>query len=159
MIVRPAQSGDAGAMATLLNRIIAIGGTTAHETPFTPADIIAHYISGPDTICCHLAEAAGALAGFQAVGRHAGLPEGWGDIGTFVAPGQQRGGIGAALFAASLAACRAAGLIALNATIRADNLPGLGYYARRGFADYDHDPGFALKDGRVVGRVSRRFDL
>ena len=51
------------------------------------------------------------------------------------------------------------GIITLNATIRADNVPGLGYYARRGFIDYGSDPAWALDDGRVVGRVNKRFDL
>lgn len=145
-------------MTALLNRIIAIGGTTAHETPFTPEAVARHYIAGDEPICCHIAVAAG-LIGFQSVGRNTALPEGWGDIGTFVDPDRQRSGAGAALFAATLVAARTAGLRVLNATIRADNAPGLGYYARRGFADYATDPGFALKSGRVVGRVSRRFDL
>jgi len=76
-----------------------------------------------------------------------------------VQPGSQARGIGAALFAASVAAARAAGLRVLNATIRADNVPGLAYYARRGFVDYATDPEWALADGRKVGKVSRRFDL
>lgn len=158
MIVRPARPEDAPAMVALLNRIIAIGGTTAHETPFTAAAVVQHYIKGEEPICCHVALDAG-LVGFQSVGRNPALPAGWGDIGTFVDPDRQRGGAGAALFAATVAAARAAGLRVLNATIRADNAPGLGYYARRGFTEYATDPGFALKDGRVVGRVSRRFDL
>ena len=158
MILRPARPEDAPAMADLLNRIIVIGGTTAHEQPFSPAMIDHHYISGAATICCHLAEDQG-LIGFQAVETHPALPAGWGDIGTFVDPARQRSGAGAALFAVTVAACRAVGLRAINATIRADNAPGLGYYARRGFVDYARDPGFALRDGRVVGRISRRFDL
>lgn len=46
-----------------------------------------------------------------------------------------------------------------EAKIRADNRPGLAYYARLGFADYSADPGWALKSGVVVGRVSRRLEL
>lgn len=158
MIVRPAMPGDAAAMADLLNRIIAIGGTTAHERPFSAQDIDHHYISGALVICCHVAEDQG-LIGFQSVESHAALPQGWGDIGTFVDPARQRSGAGAALFAATQTACRAAGLVAINATIRADNAPGLGYYARRGFVDHATDPAFALSDGRVVGRISRHFLL
>ena len=149
MNLRPATPADAPAMADLLNRIIAIGGTTAHEH---------HYISGESVVCCHLAEDAAGLIGFQAVEHYPGRA-GWGDIGSFVDPDRQRSGAGAALFAATEAACRAAGLVAINATIRADNAPGLGYYARRGFVDYAQDPEYALKSGRIVGRISRRFDL
>ena len=58
-----------------------------------------------------------------------------------------------------MTAARGAGVTVLNATIRADNAPGLGYYARRGFVDYAEDPDFRLKSGARVGRVSRRFDL
>lgn len=159
LTVRPALPSDAGAMAMLLNRIIEIGGTTAHEEPFTPAQILTHYIDGPHTLTCYVALDDDQLVGFQATERHEGLPEGWSDIGTFVLPGIQRGGIGSALFAATKAAARAAGIATINATIRADNKSGLGYYARAGFKDYAHDPDFSLKDGTRVGRVSRRFDL
>lgn len=98
MILRPATVQDAPAMADLLNRIIAIGGTTAHETPFTPQQILHHYIEGAEPICCHLAEDAQGLIGFQSVGHHPDLPAAWGDIGTFVSPDRQRSGAGAALF-------------------------------------------------------------
>ena len=146
-------------MAALLNHIIAIAGTTAHEAPFAPEAIIAHYIQGDEPICCHLAEDEQGLIGFQSVGHNAALPEGWGDIGTFVAPDRQRSGAGQALFAVTVTAARGAGVKVLNATIRADNAPGLGYYARRGFVDYAEDPDFRLKSGARVGRISRRFDL
>jgi GNAT superfamily N-acetyltransferase len=158
VIVRPATPADVAAMTALLNRIIALGGTTAHEAPFAEGQVQHHYVDGPDLICGFVAEAEGLL-GFQAVGLNPALPAGWGDIGTFVTPDCQRSGAGAALFAATCAASRAAGLVALNATIRADNLPGLGFYARRGFVDYAQDPDYALKSGQVVGRISRRFDL
>ncbi len=159
MIVRNAAPGDAGAMAALLNAIIVLGGTTAHQHPKTEAQVRADYIDGPEALTCVVAEEDGRVIGFQAVGVWPGLPEGWGDIGTFVAPGVQAKGTGAALFAATCAAVREKGLATLNATIRADNVPGLAYYGRIGFVDYAHDPDWALEDGRKVGRVSRRFDL
>lgn len=160
MIVRPAAAADAGPLAALINAIIRIGGTTAHEVPFTPEAFAAHYISGPGVICCHIALGPqGAALGFQALDRHPGLPAGWGDIGTFVAPGLRRSGAGAALFAATRAFAAAHGIAVINATIRADNAPGLGYYARRGFVDYATDPDYRLKDGSRVGRIHKRFDL
>ncbi|GAB1365013.1 GNAT family protein [Rhodobacter sp.] len=159
MIIRPATPSDAAAMTALQNAIIAIGGTTAHQHPKSAAKVQADYIDGPAVVSCVVAETEGRIIGFQSVGLSAALPDGWGDIGTFVAPGLQAKGIGGALFAASAAAARTAGLKVLNATIRADNAPGLAYYRRIGFADYAHDPDWALEDGRKVGRVSRRFDL
>ena len=159
MILRPATPADAPAMAELLNAIIAIGGTTAHQHPFTADRMVVHYIGGPSVLSCILAEEAGRLLGFQGLERWEGLPDGWADIGTFVAPGLQRGGVGAALMAATLAAARQAGIATINATIRADNAPGLGFYARHGFRDHATDPDWCLDDGTRVGRVSRRLDL
>jgi L-amino acid N-acyltransferase YncA len=159
MKTRPATPADAAAMCALQNAIIAIGGTTAHQHPKTEAQVRADYIDGPGTLSCVVAEAAGQIIGFQSIGENDDLPPGWGDIGTFVSPALQAKGTGAALFAASLAAARAKGLTTLNATIRADNTPGLAYYARIGFIDYAHDPNWALDDGQKVGRISRRFDL
>lgn len=159
MIIRPATSADAGAMADLLNAIIAIGGTTAHQSPKSVEQVRSDYIAGPGTISCFVAESEGLVVGFQALGQWAGLPDGWGDIGTFVAPGLQAKGTGAALFKATREAAKHAGLTVLNATIRADNIPGLAYYTRIGFVDYAHDPEWSLKDGRKTGRISRRLDL
>ncbi len=159
LTVRATLPGDVPALCALQARIIRIGGTTAHEEPYSEEAFARAYLAGPATICCHTVLDGAQPAGFQAVGRHSGLPEGWGDIGTFVDPGLQRGGAGQALFAATCAAARAAGLVALNATIRADNVPGLAYYARIGFRDYGAEPGYALASGRVVGRIHRRFDL
>jgi L-amino acid N-acyltransferase YncA len=159
MIVRNAELADAPDMAVLLNEIIRIGGTTAYEDAVSAEDLRDWYLTGPAAICAHVAEEAGVLLGFQVLGRNPDLPADWGDIGTFVKAGLQRGGIGAALFVATAAAARARGVTTINATIRADNAPGLGYYSRRGFQNYDHDHSFTLKDGRVVGRVSKRFNL
>ncbi|GHC55232.1 GNAT family N-acetyltransferase [Neogemmobacter tilapiae] len=157
MIVRQAQPDDAPAMCDLLNRIITIGGTTAHQNPFTPEQVLHHYIQ--DALTAFVAVEDGRILGFQATDTNPDLPQGWGDIGTFVDPTLQRGGVGAALFDATSTAAKAKGLTTLNATIRADNAPGLGFYSRRGFVDYAQNPDWALKDGCIVGRVSKRFDL
>ncbi|MCB6177713.1 GNAT family N-acetyltransferase [Rhodobacter sp. Har01] len=159
MIIRPATLADAPAMTDLLNRIIAIGGTTAHQHPKPAERVLVDCIDGPHTLTCMVAELDGRVVGFQSVGRNPQLPASTGDIGTFIEPGLQAKGLGAQLFVATLAAARGAGLCDLNATIRADNVPGLAYCARIGFVDCAHDPDWALDDGRVVGRVSRRFVL
>jgi GNAT superfamily N-acetyltransferase len=146
-------------MTALLNAIIAIGGTTAHQHPKTEAKVRHDYIDGPSVLTSVVAEVDGRVIGFQSLDRSDLLPPGWGDIGTFVSPDVQAKGTGAVLFAATVAAARAKGLTTLNATIRADNAPGLAYYSRIGFTDYAQDPDWALDDGRKVGRISRRFDL
>ena len=155
MLIRPATAADAPAMTAILNAIIAIGGTTAHEDPKTEATITADYISGPDVLSCIVAETDAAIIGWQSVGWYHGNPE----IGTFVQPGTQARGIGAHLFALTCATLRSAGITYIIAAIRADNVPGLAYYARIGFRDIAHDPDYALRNGQKVGRITRRHDL
>lgn len=159
MIVRAATVADCPAMCHLLNAIIRKGGTTAFEVAKKPDEVADWYLTGPHALLCHVAEDQGQIIGYQTVSRYGDLPEACGDIGTFVQIGLQRSGTGAALFAATCTAARAAGLTAINATIRADNISGLGYYSRRGFFDYGTEPAFALMDGKIVGRIHKRFDL
>lgn len=156
---RPTTPTDIPALCALQGRIVLIGGTTAREVPLEEAAFAEAYLTGAGVVCCHTAVLDGRPVGFQSVGINPALPAGWGDIGTFVDPDLQGSGSGQVLFAATLAAVRAAGLTTLNATIRADNVPGLAYYARIGFRDYGAEPDYALSTGRVVGRVHRRLDL
>lgn len=159
MIVRAAEAGDVPAMLEVQNAIIRRGGTTAHETEMTAERFIRIYMDAPLAICCFVAEDAGGIIGFQALGIHDGLPDGWAEIGTFVSPDRQRTGAGQALFAATVEVAKARGFAAIDATIRADNVVGLGYYALLGFVDYAADPEYCLSDGTRVGRISKRFDL
>ena len=159
MIIRPATPADAPQMAALQNQIILIGGTTAHQHPRPPAVVAQAYITGADCICCHVAELDGVVVGFQAVGQHPDLPQGQGDIGSSVSVDVQGRGVGQRLFTATRAACLAAGLTRLNATIRADNVPGLAYYRGLGFTPYADDPEFALQNGQIVGRIHHQLDL
>ena len=55
MMIRPATAADAFAMAQILNRIIAIGGTTAHETAKSAQQVRHDYITGPDVLSCVVA--------------------------------------------------------------------------------------------------------
>ena len=158
--VRPTVRADAPALAELLNEIIAAGGTTAYETPFTPEAFAGTHIDGPGVITSMLAEDDdGCPMGFQILLASDKLGPGWGDIGTFARRGATTRGIGSALFAATKAAAIAAGLTTLNATIRADNSGGLAFYARMGFVDYAVARAVPLADGTPVDRIARRFDL
>jgi len=159
MIVRQAKLADVAEMMAIHAEIIAIGGTTSYLTPFDRDGFVMNYLAKPDTICCHVAVDSQGVIGFQSLGVWPGLPDGWADIGTFVRPGLQRSGVGGPLMAATVLAAKEAGVLMINAAIRADNAPGLGYYTRRGFVEYARQPGYALADGRVVGRVLMRFDL
>ncbi len=155
MIIRPATASDAFAMTRVLNQIIAIGGTTAHETPKSAQQVLDDYVTGPDVLSSVVTLVEDRLIGWQSVGR-------WQDeahIGTFVAPDVQAKGAGAAMFALTCDTVQKAGVPYLVASIRADNEPGLRYYARMGFTDFASEPHFALSTGQIVGRIHRRFDV
>lgn len=159
ILVRPATWSDAPALTTILNAIIEKGGTTAHQHRFSETRFTDDYLTGPAAIACHVAEIDGRTVGFQVLGYWPGLPEGWSDIGTFLNEDARGTGAGNALFQVTSAVAKDLGHVAINATIRADNHLGLGYYRRLGFVEYAQDPDWALDAGRRVGRVSMRIDL
>lgn len=160
LTVRPVAADDAAELADLLNAVIAAGGTTALQDPYTPEALDAAYLTGPNVHCCFVAEDEdGTLLGFQTLGRYPGLPEDVGDIGTFARIGGTQRGIGSALFAATAKRATELGLTAINATIRGDNTGGLAFYTKQGFVDHGVTEGVALKDGTPVDRVHKRFAL
>lgn len=157
--IRPVAAADAAELAELLNAIIARGGTTAWETPFTPDHLRDAYLIGPTVHCCFVADGDGVLLGFQTLGTQGFLPPEIGDIATFARVGGTQAGVGTALFAATKARARELGLAAINATIRADNTGGLAFYSRMGFIDHEVVPAVPLKDGTPVDRIRKRFLL
>lgn len=155
MIIRPASSADAADMARVLNAVIAVGGTTAHQTAMSVAEVRQFFVDGPEVFSSVVFEEADRSVGWQSVGQWMGDPH----IGSFVQPGLQARGAGARMFALTCDILRARGIGYIIASIRSDNVPGLAYYARIGFRDIAEDPDFTLADGQRVGRVHRRFDL
>ena len=158
-IIRDARADDAPGLCDLLNAIVRAGGTTARLQEMTLPEFEDWYISGAHVPCCQVAVAAEVRLGFQGLSVNKLLPPDWVDIGTFTQQGSAVRGVGTALFAATRARAAARGYRVINATIRADNVPGLAYYAKMGFRDYKVDTGVPLADGRLVDRISRRFDL
>tara|TARA_R110002167_G_scaffold359939_1_gene577067 strand:+ start:90564 stop:91055 length:492 start_codon:yes stop_codon:yes gene_type:complete len=156
--VRPAVNGDAAQMVTLLNAIIAVGGTTAHQTPLDIAAMRAHYIAPPTLICCHVAISNGRLSGFQFLGWD-NSRDGWAIIASFVTPDRAQMGIGQKLFSATRFAAKAAHVKTIDATIRADNMSGLKYYSGLGFDDYDTLSLVPLHGGTPIDRIRKQFDL
>jgi L-amino acid N-acyltransferase YncA len=161
LTVRPVRPEDAAELAELLNAIIARGGTTALQLPYTPDALADAYLTGGQVLCCFVAvdSETGRIEGFQTLGRLDSLPGDIGDIGTFARVGGTRRGVGSALFAATCARARELGLTAINAVIRADNFGGLAFYTRQGFVDYDVARAVPLADGRAVDRIIKRFPL
>ena len=163
MIIRQAKQSDAADMVAVLNPIIAAGDTTAHQTAFDAARMHGHYIAPPYLVCCTVAELDGTVIGFQSLNWPSNpddpMPEGWAVIASFVAPAAAGKGVGQKLFAHTRAAATAASVATIDATIRADNVPGLRYYTALGFTDYDRLKNIPLGDGRPVDRIRKRFDL
>ena len=96
--VREAVRGDASQMVLLLNDIIQVGGSTAHQTNFDEDKMINHYLARAGQISCQVAITNGRLSGFQSLMRpdHANdpMPDGWGIIASFVALEKSGLGIG-----------------------------------------------------------------
>lgn len=157
--VRDARRDDAAGLCAVLNVIIRAGGTTALQDQLSVPQFDDWFISGRYVRACQVAVAGEERLGFQQLSNFYPLPQGWVDIGTFTRRENPVRGVGAALFAATRARATALGYQVINATIRADNAPGLAYYARMGFRDYRVDAGIPLADGRPVDRINRRFDL
>ncbi|MEM1428936.1 MAG: GNAT family N-acetyltransferase [Pseudomonadota bacterium] len=154
LTVRPMAVDDVPGCLRIVNHIIAVGGTTAYEAPFTEAEFEAHYLHEPPI--SHVALLGRAVVGFQAV---FDVGDGLYSIGSFTDRQQPVRGAGRALFDATLAACRARGGVAILAKITADNVPGLAYYTRMGFADWQVWPGDAARNGKPVDRVVKRYPL
>lgn len=158
--VRPMQAGDVPQACEILNDIIRIGGTTAFETEMNEARFADIYLLADDLICCHVVlDAAGQVAGFQWIGRNPNLPDDCADIATFARRDPALRGAGRALVAVTKQAALARGYARINATIRADNVPGLGYYSKMGFVDFSVAKAVPLKDGTPVDRISKRLAL
>jgi len=150
---------DVPAACAILNAIIAQGGTTAYEAPFDEAGFAAKHLGGDCLSCLVVEDGAGDVAGFQWLGTHKNLPASCGNIATFTRRDPPLKGAGRALMEETRKAALAAGLSQINATIRADNVPGIGFYTAMGFADHSVTPGVALADGTPVDRVHKRLDL
>lgn len=159
MIIRQATPADGDEMTTLLNAIIAKGGTTAHETPYDREKMIADYIAAKRKISCHVADINGVV-GFQFLAwPKRPIDDGWAIIASFVADGTAGKGVGKKLFEATRATAKTAGIKTIDATIRADNTSGLGDYGAMGFIEYNRLSDLPLKDGTLVDRIQKRFDL
>jgi L-amino acid N-acyltransferase YncA len=156
--IRPARPGDVPPMCDLLNAIILAGGTTAFETPFTATGFADYFFRSQIHISCLVAEGQGGeILGFQMLAFHEKLPDDWGDIATFARADSRALGVGKALFSGTVELAGKYGLVAINATIRADNAGGLAYYDRLGFVTWNIDKSVPLRNGHPVDRISKRY--
>ena len=158
ILVRDARHDDVAALTKLLNQIIDRGGTTAYQTPLSEPEFETKFLTTPTRMACFVACLEdGTQLGFQHLQSHTKLPDDWGDIATFARIDSPVRGVGTTLFEATKQAAAAEGHHAINATIRADNVPGLGYYTKMGFVDYSVAQAVPLSDGTLVDRISKKY--
>jgi len=159
--VRAMRQSDVPEALEVLNRIIAIGGTTAHETPFDAKTFAHEFLNGTHVLATFSAlDPLGHVAGFQMLSHWDELASDVVDIATFARPAPDKlPGVGRALFAESRRKARTLGFDMIQAVIRGDNVQGLGYYSALGFVDVAQRRGVPLKDGTKVDRIEKRYML
>ena len=154
-IARPMAADDVAACVAIVNHIIALGGTTAYEEPYSQQDFHDHYLVEPPVT--NVVTQDGRVVGFQAA---FDVGDGLYSIGSFtdrVAPVK---GAGKVIFDKTLADCRARGGQAILAKITSDNTGGLAFYSRMGFVDWKTIPNdHTRKDGTQVDRIIKRLEL
>lgn len=154
LVARPLIEADLEPLRAILNAIIAAGGTTAYEDPFSPEAFRAYALDGPAVAITHTVRQGDRPIGFQTLARDPRLPGDWLSIASFTRRTPPVPGAGRTLFAATAAWARARGVAAIDATIRADNAGGLAFYRSLGFTDYHRHPAVPLKDGTPVDRIA-----
>ncbi len=160
LTIRPAVDADTEGMRTLLNEIIRVGGTTAITNELSIDEMREWFISGENVVSCFVAiDSDGTVVGFQSLSTYGVVPAGWVDIATFVSRSRHKSGVGSALFARTREAAAKLGFAAINASIRVDNVGGLAYYSRMGFATYLVEDGDPQAQDRAFNRIHKRFDL
>ena len=155
LIARAMTADDVPACVAIVNHIIALGGTTAYEEPYSEQDFHDHYLVEPPVT--NVVTQDGRVVGFQAA---FDVGDGLYSIGSFtdrVAPVK---GAGKVIFGKTLADCRARGGEAILAKITSDNIGGLAFYSRMGFVDWKTIPNdHTRKDGTQVDRIIKRLEL
>ncbi len=143
IVVRSARNSDTQQMSRLLNRLVALGGSTAHLLPFDEDRIRTTFVESKFSICCFVAIEEETMVGFQALEwadpNWSGpdpLSADWAIIATYVASNRHGKGIGRKLFASTRFTAKAANVKRIDATIRRENLGGQAYYQSIGFTDY-----------------------
>lgn len=159
MIVRRATLADRDALTAILNKIIAIGGTTAYEEPLEPSYFDRFINSSDPKVFLLVAEADGVVVGMQWMEPLNPPNDHLGGIATFAQPETTQRGIGSGLIAVTKAESVAAGYTGIEAKIRADNTGGIAYYSKMGFEDHAVTRGVPLNDGTPVDRVHKRLTL
>ena len=138
LTTRPARPADATQMTELLNDIIAIGGTTAHEEPFDPDGMLHVYIIPERHISTFVAELDGAIVGFASL-HETPVPHRPTAVGRITAiavlPDTRGTGAGRALVKAAEAYFVAKGIARLEVTSGENHAAAHPFYRHLGYMD------------------------
>lgn len=152
LLIRRATAADAGAVAGVLNAVIAEGGLTIFDRPFSEADEVAFIASrGPRSVV-YVAEREGTLVGVQSVDLFSPWVARLGDVatmGTWLLADARGQGIGSKLTRVSVEFARMRAYRTIRIQVLAHNHRALGFYRRLGFVEL----GVAREHVRVNGRV------
>lgn len=153
--VRNMIRADIHACVSIINHIISLGGSTAHEDAFDDAGFADHYMDEPDV--ANVVTHDGRVVGFQAAFE---VETGVYSIGSFTDQQNPVRGAGAAVFAKTQTDCRKLAGTSIIAKITSDNTGGLSYYSKMGFRPDTIWPAhFTRADGTTVDRIVKRFPL
>jgi len=155
LMVRKMTSTDVPDCTAIINHIIAIGGTTAYEEPYTEQAFGNHYIE--DAATFNVALSNSRIVGFQSTFE---IKRGVYSIGTFTDQKNPVRGAGKALTDKTKADCRTLNGHSILAKITSDNSGGLTFYSKMGFLDemvVEND--LTRKNGATVDRIIKRFVL
>ena len=162
--IREVSETDAGSLASLLNRIIRVGGYTIMAGPIASEDQQAFIRSFPRHGVFRVAvdQETGALVGAQDVMPLAAGTQALrhvGEISTFVDLSFRGKGIGRRLSEVTFDAARRKGFRKLRATIRADNPGAIAFYHSIGFETIGIAKAHAWVEGRYVDEVIAETSL
>lgn len=155
LVTRPLTRADIPACAIIINHIIAQGGSTAYEDPFSNERLGEYYID--DAATANVVLSDGRIVGFQSSFE---VETSVYSIGSFTDQKNPVRGAGAALTEKTIADCRTLGGHSIIAKITSDNTGGLAFYSKMGFQDEtvlknDH----TRSDGTIVDRIIKRLVL
>ena len=137
--IRAAEPADAEAVAGILNAAIEAGVYTVFDTPFSVDQERSFIESFPErgVFLVAIRQPGRQLVGFQSMEPFAAYTHAFDHVavlGTYVAAGQRRQGVAAALFAATFEAARRKQFEKIFTFVRADNQAALAAYRKHGFS-------------------------
>ena len=161
--IRAGSVEDAAAIAGIYGHYVLHGTAPFEETPPTTAEMRARLMAlHARDMPVLVAEAGGRIVGYALAGpyRHRAAYRHTVENSVYVAAGQQGRGIGGALLARLIAACRARGFRQIVAIIGgSDNHASIALHRRAGFRHVGVLRGVGVKFGRELDTVLMQLDL